>query len=162
MLLGDILQAESVKLRLEAVTKYEAIRELLDVLIQAGEVPERLREHLIEDIIQREFKMSTGMEAGVAIPHASSDHIKTPIAAIGISRKGIPYETLDGKIVHLVVLLLFPRRQFQGNVRTLAAVARLLDNEEFRNELLDVKRRDVMVETIRRIEENSSLTRNQA
>lgn len=162
MLLGDILPAEAVKLRLEAVNKYEAIRELVDVLVQAQEVPENLRDRLIDLITTREQKMSTGMEAGVALPHASTEHVSRPVAAIGISRKGIPYDTLDGKPVHVVVLLLLPRRQFQSNVRTLAAVAYLLDNADFRNELIEVKRRDTMVETIRRAEEDHTFSRYRA
>lgn len=159
MLLGEILPAEAVRLRLDAVNKYEAIRELVDVLVQAREVPETLRDHLIELVTTREQKMSTGMEAGVALPHASTEHVSKPVAAIGISRQGIPYDTLDGKPVHVVVLLILPRRQFQSNVRTLAAVAYLLDNPEFRNELMQVERRDLMVETIRRAEQDELFAR---
>ena len=162
MLLGDILPAEAVRLRLEAVNSHEAIRELVDVLIQARELPENLRAHMIGLVTDREQKMSTGMEAGVAMPHASTDHVSRPVAAIGISRSGISYDTLDGKPVHVVVLLILPRRQFQSNVRTLAAVAYLLDNADFRNELLKVKRRDTMIETIQRAEKNDTFSRYRA
>lgn len=162
MLLGEILSAEAVRLRLDAVNKFEAIRELVDVLVQAHEVPDSLRHHLIDLIIAREQKMSTGLEAGVALPHTSTDHVSRPVAAIGISRQGIPYDTLDGKPVHVVVMLILPRRQFQSNVRTLAAVAYLLDNPDFRNQLLQVDRRDTMIQTIQHAEQHDLFARYKA
>lgn len=73
MLLSEMLHARVVKTHLEAENKYEAIEELVDLLIEAHEIPLSLRDHVVEVITERERSMSTGMEHGIALPHGSSE-----------------------------------------------------------------------------------------
>jgi len=148
MLLGDILHKEVIKTDLEALDKYEAIEELVDLLVQARDLPLSLRNHVIEVIEERERSLSTGMEHGVALPHGSSDRIDDIVAAIGISRRGVPFETLDGEPARLIILLVLPRRNFQGHVRTLAGVAHLLNNNAFREELITARTPDEVLSLI--------------
>ncbi len=148
MLLGDILHREVIKTDLEALDKYEAIEELVDLLVQAKDLPMSLRNHVIEVVEERERSLSTGMEHGVALPHGSSDRIDDFLAAIGISRRGIPFETLDGQPARLIILLVLPRRNFQGHVRTLAGVAHLLNNNAFREELITARTADDVLSLI--------------
>jgi mannitol/fructose-specific phosphotransferase system IIA component (Ntr-type) len=139
MLLGEILNPDVVRLRLDAEDKFEAIEELVDLLIQAHELPMSLRDHAIEVVTARENSMSTGMEHGVALPHGTSDKITSIVAALALCPDGLPFESLDGEDARLVLLLLMPRDNYQGHVRTLAGIAHLLGNQAFREALINAE-----------------------
>lgn len=156
MLLGEILHEDIVKVGLEAQTKDEAIEELVDLLVEAHEVPISLRDHVLEAIMERERSMSTGMENGIALPHGASDRVEDIIGALGIAPRGIPFESLDGKPAQIVVLLILPKERFQAHVRTLAGIAHLLGNAEFRRELLDVSNSVALLQLIEDAEDHET------
>lgn len=135
MLLGELLHESVITTDLQAESKYEAIEELIDLLVTAHEIPLSLREHIVEVVVEREKSMSTGMEKGVAIPHGSTDSVEDIIGAMGISRHDIPFESIDGEPVRLVILLIMPRKDFQGHVRALAGIAHILLNDSLRETL---------------------------
>jgi mannitol/fructose-specific phosphotransferase system IIA component (Ntr-type) len=76
--------------------------------------------------------MSTGIGFGIGIPHASTDLIYDVIGAFGRSRKGVQFDALDNQPVKLVMLFLVPQGQFQKHLHTLANIAKLLHNKDFR------------------------------
>ena len=136
MLLSEILHEQVVKTGLEAETKHEAIEELVDMLVEAHEIPLSLREHIVEAVTERESSMSTGMEHGIALPHAATDRINDIIGALGVAQHDIPFESVDGRPARLIILLVLPRDNFQGHVRTLAGIAHLLQNNALREKLI--------------------------
>ncbi|HEO69848.1 MAG TPA: PTS sugar transporter subunit IIA [Candidatus Hydrogenedentes bacterium] len=136
MLLSELLHPGVVTTDLEAQDKLEAIHELVDLLVSAHEIPMALRDHVVDCVVQRECSMSTGMEHGIALPHGASERVRDIIGALGIARRGIPFESLDGQPAKLVILLVLPKRNFQGHVRTLAGIAHLMNNADFRAKLL--------------------------
>ena len=79
--------------------------------------------------------MSTGIGFGIAIPHASCDAVKEVTACFARSKDGVDFESLDGKLVHFIVLFLVPKDQFQTHLRTLAAIAKFLNDPAVRTEL---------------------------
>ena len=79
--------------------------------------------------------MSTGIGFGIAIPHASSDRVSEVVAAFGRSAGGIEFDSLDNAPVRFVVLFVVPRDQFQMHLRTLAAIAKLLNDRTVREAL---------------------------
>ena len=79
--------------------------------------------------------MSTGIGFGIGIPHAATDVIEDVVGALGRSKAGIDFEALDNQPVNLVVLFLVPQGQFQKHLHTLANIAKLLHNREFRDSL---------------------------
>lgn len=131
MLLGDILHTGVIKTALAATNKRDAIEQLIDLTIAAGDIPIPLREHVLDIVHAREESMSTGMEHGIALPHATSDRIGEVVAALGVSREGIEWGCLDGQPARLIILLIMPRKKFQAHVRTLASISHLLNSESF-------------------------------
>ena len=115
--------------------RWDAIRELVDRLVEAGKIDKEDREDVLESIRQREETMSTGIGFGIAIPHASSSKVAEVVAAFGRSTSGIPFESLDGEPVNFVVLFVVPKDQFQTHLRTLAAIAKFLNDKTVREEL---------------------------
>lgn len=148
MLLGDILHEGVIEPNLDARDKYDAIEQLIDLLVKSNEAPASVRNHLVEAVEERERSLSTGMEHGVALPHGASDRIEEIVAALGLSHEGVPFETLDGEPAHLILLLVMPRRNFQGHVRTLAGIAHLLNNAAFRDSLMAARTVDEVLELI--------------
>jgi len=137
--LTEILREDIIKIDLDATTKWEAIQELVDLLISAHELRLTDRNEIIEGVFEREQSLSTGLEHGIAVPHAVANCVEDVIAALGTSRTGIPFESHDGQPAKLVILLLIPQGAFQRHVRTLAGIARLGTNPELRNLLFDAK-----------------------
>lgn len=135
MTLANLLSEEQIVPDLKATARWEAIRELVDVLVAAGKIREEEREPVLESIKQREQTMSTGIGFGIAIPHASSDKVDEVVAAFGRSTTGVEFDSLDGQPVFFIVLFVVPKDQFQTHLRTLAAIAKFLNDKTVREEL---------------------------
>ena len=157
MLLGEILHPEVVKVNLEAEGKYEAIDELVDLLVESHEIPVTLRDHVVEVVVEREKSMSTGMEHGIALPHGATERVDDIIGALGISRRGIPFESLDGQPAHIVILLILPKNKFQAHVRTLGGIAHLMSNASLREALKNAASGDEVLKLVEEEEDRASL-----
>lgn len=128
MRLSDFLRPELIKVNLEAHSREEAISELLDVLVQAHEVSYANRDGVLEALLDRESLLGTGMEHGVAIPHAMSDLVDDSVAALGTAPAGIHFESLDGAPARLILLVVSPKNDFAGRVRINSYIGRLFSN----------------------------------
>lgn len=131
MNLGDILSPQQIVPELKATNRWEAIDELVGVLVSSGRIAPENREAVTAVVKKREQSMSTGIGFGIGIPHASTDLIGEVVAAFGRSRAGVNFDALDNQPVHLVTLFLVPQGQFQKHLHTLAGIAKVLRKEEF-------------------------------
>ena len=135
MTLSEIVGAEHIVPELMASDRWEAIDELVDKLVSSGAVDASHCQSIIDAVKKREKSMSTGIGFGIGIPHAATDSINSVVGALGRSRVGIDFEALDNQPVNLVVLFLVPQGQFQKHLNTLANIAKLLHNREFRESI---------------------------
>ena len=135
MNLGDILSPAQIIPEMQAANRWEAIDELLTNLINTAKIKPEHREQIAAVVKKRESSMSTGIGFGIGIPHASTDLIYEVVGALGRSRKGVNFDALDNQPVNLVMLFLVPQGQFQKHLHTLASIAKLLHNKEFRQAL---------------------------
>jgi mannitol/fructose-specific phosphotransferase system IIA component (Ntr-type) len=133
--LGDILSKEQILPDLRATTRWEAIDELIENLVANGKIKAEHREAVAAVVRKRETSMSTGIGFGIGIPHASTDLINEVVGALGRSRAGVNFDSLDNQPVHLVMLFLVPQGQFQKHLHTLANIAKLLHRADFRQAL---------------------------
>jgi len=136
VLLSELIRDDLVKVGMEATGKWEAIEELVDVLIDAHEIRLTDRAKVVEALFARERSLSTGLEHGLAVPHAAVNCVDDIIAAFGTAKDGIPFESLDGKPARVIVLLIIPKGSFQRHVRTLAGIARLSSDPQLRDRLI--------------------------
>jgi mannitol/fructose-specific phosphotransferase system IIA component (Ntr-type) len=118
-----------------ATDGWQAIEEMVNRLVEEGQLDASHKEEAIASLRHREETMSTGIGFGIAIPHASCDAVHEVTACFGRSQSGIDFESLDGKPVHFIVLFLVPKDQFQTHLRTLAAIAKFLNDPAVRSEL---------------------------
>ena len=135
MTLANLLSESQIIPEMASKERWEAIRELIDRLVEAGKIDKEDSEDVLESIRQREETMSTGIGFGIAIPHASSSRVAEVVAAFGRSSSGLPFDSLDGEPVHFIVLFVVPKDQFQTHLRTLAAIAKFLNDKTVRDEL---------------------------
>jgi PTS system fructose-specific IIC component/PTS system nitrogen regulatory IIA component len=137
MFLHDVFSARFIKVDLEAVDKEEAFEEMVDHFCQAEK--NGAREEILEALREREAKMSTGIRKGIAVPHGKVTALDQVYGVLGISRKGIDYDALDGEPVYLLFMLLAPPGDSERHLRILKRLAELLENPQFYMELLSQK-----------------------
>ena len=147
--LGDILSRAQIITDLRATNRWEAIDELIDNLVATGKISPQHREAIVAVVKKRESSMSTGIGFGIGIPHASTDLIDEVVGALGRSRKGVNFDSLDNQPVNLVRLVLVPQGQFQKHLHTLANIAKLLHKAEFRQALEQAPDADAMLQIVR-------------
>jgi mannitol/fructose-specific phosphotransferase system IIA component (Ntr-type) len=151
--LGDLLKEGQIVTGFEARDKWETITKLVDLLIAQSRLKPEHREAVYDALVTREKVASTGMEHGVAIPHASVDGIDDALAALAISAAGIPFQSADGQPARLVILLVIPRKAVQKHIRTLAGIAKLLQYEEMRDALTNARSPREALQVIREEEQ---------
>ena len=133
--LGGLLNEAQIVLNLRATNRWEAIDELVTILVQNGNVKPEDRDAIVGAVRKRDFSMSTGIGFGIGIPHATTELVYQAVAAFGRSKRGINFDSLDGKPVSLVILFLVPHGQFLQHLHTMAEIARLLQNANLREAL---------------------------
>ncbi len=151
MVLGEALSSKAIKINLESVEKDEVFEELIEELVAT--IPGLDRHTALQAVLDRESKMSTGVLPGIAVPHGKTDAIKGVKGVIGISREGIEYDSLDGKPVHVVILLLSSPDSSELHLRILKHLARLLENASFYGQLLEQKTAEDVYDLVCRYEE---------
>ena len=135
-----IIDRSCIVLDLKGETKDEVIRELLDWLERAGAVNDRAAAE--EAVFERERSMSTGMQHGIALPHAKTDAVEHLAAAIGIKRAGMDFKSLDGQPTKIIVLTLGPKSKPESQMQFLAGIGRALGDETRREDILNAKSED--------------------
>ena len=149
MKLSELLNEKVILTNFKARTKLDAIEQLIDAIVASGGIPKQQRQAVMNALIARENIASTGMEHGVAIPHATVDVLEKPAAAVAVSLEGVPFQSADGKNATIIVLLIITRKDVKHNVRTLAGIARLLNYEDTRQHLLAAKTPSAILGVIR-------------
>lgn len=135
MTLANLLSTDRILPELQATERWRAISEIVDFLVEHNAIAAEHRDSVLAALRQREETMSTGIGFGIAIPHASSDSVSEVVTAFARSTKGIEFDSLDNELVNFIVLFLVPKDQFQAHLRTLAAIAKFLNDRVVREEL---------------------------
>lgn len=130
-----VLSKETVALALKASTKEQVIEELVDLLVQAGRVKDR--KAALKAVLERERKMSTGLQNGIAIPHGKTDTVETLVAALGIKKEGIDFDSLDKQPSTIFLLTLSPASRTGPHIQFLADISRTLHDPAIRKKVLD-------------------------
>lgn len=126
----DLLGPDPDIVELRGETRWEAIEELIGHLVVTGKIAAEHREEIAASVRKRESAMSTGLGFGIGLPHATTEWVSDVVRASGHSKKGLQFDSLDGKPVHVILLFLLPAGQPQKHLNTLANIAlRLLRND---------------------------------
>lgn len=136
-MIGNVLTPDVVRLEIPGETKQQIIESLLDILMETGKVENR--QTALEALLEREEKMSTGIENGLAIPHGKTAAVKELVACIGLKKEGVDFDSLDGKSSTIFIMTLSPKDKSGPHIQFLAEISSLLKDDEGRNEILAAK-----------------------
>ena len=128
-----MLQPAYVRVPLAGSDKQSVIKELVDVL-DAGKLLLD-KDMALKSVLNREQVRSTGIGSGIAIPHGKCNAVKELVISMGIAPQPIDFDSVDGKPVSIVILLLSPLDQTGPHIQALARISRLMLDEAFRSKL---------------------------
>ncbi|MEO1856366.1 MAG: PTS sugar transporter subunit IIA [Rubritalea sp.] len=135
MKLASLLTNDQVILDMKAEEHWPAIEELVAHLDRHDFLKGESKDDVLEALRTREDQISTGIGSGVAIPHAFSEKLDHVVAIFGRSKNGIDFEALDNAPVNFVLLFVVPKKEYHMHLQTLAAIAKLFNNCEVRQQL---------------------------
>jgi PTS system nitrogen regulatory IIA component len=137
MKIKSILSPELITTSLKSSTKEGVIGELLDILVAQKRI--KNRDEVYTALMDRERKMSTGIQHGVAIPHAKTRAVTQLVACIGLKPEGIDFDALDGEPSKIFIMTLSPIDRVGPHVQFLAEVSMVIQTQEARERLLLAK-----------------------
>ncbi len=147
MQLGDLISLDYVISNLKAVSKRDALAELTEILARKNESLDK--EFVLSVLLEREKMGSTGIGDGVAIPHGKLKNLDRVIISFARSVSGVPFDSVDGKPVHLLFLLLAPQESAGLYLRILAKLSRFLKSPVSREKLLQAQSAQEITDIIR-------------
>ncbi len=139
MKISEFLGRDAVTSDLKATTKAEVIAEMVGVLVDVGILEKKHKSKVVEVLMAREALGSTAIGQGIAIPHGKSEATNKLISALGVSKKGIHFDSLDGEPSYIFFLLVAPIDSAGPHLKVLAKISRLLKDKFFRDSLKSAK-----------------------
>ncbi len=146
MKISDLLIRERINLDLKSTNKKDVIREIAKMHNDTGVLTDY--EGYVGALNAREEQSSTALEDGIAIPHAKTEYVKTPALAMGRSKDGIDYDSLDGEKSNLFFMIAAPEGANNAHIETLARLTQLLLDEEFKTALDNANTPDEVINII--------------
>jgi len=136
MSLRDYCNPDAILCELEAADKEDAIRQLVDVLVEAKSVPKTKGTLIYREVVERERQASTGIGKGIGIPHARSQHAKKISMAIGLTGTGIDFSAVDGERVRVILLLVSPKDNTDEHLAAMKEIVTIARDAYQRQRLL--------------------------
>lgn len=146
MKVSKFTSCEQIKLNLAGNTKKEVLKELVEVLEKNNKIGSY--DKFYQAVIDREAEGSTGLGRGVAIPHGKCDTVKELSFAVGISKEGIDFNSLDGKPVNFFFMIADLPNDSNKYLKLLSKLSYGLRKDELRNELLEVDKKSQVLEIL--------------
>ena len=142
----DALHPDAIVMDLQSWDKVGVIRELAKPVADFFHID---HEHLFQVLMERERLGSTGIGGGIGIPHGKLKQLKDLVLGFGLSRKGVAFDSLDGKPTYLFFLLLTPESSTGLHLKALARISRILKNDLFKQKLLKSRIPEDVIATIK-------------
>lgn len=143
-----VLAKETVTLCLKGSNKESILEELIDLLVAAGRIKDR--KAALKAVLEREKKMSTGLQNGIAIPHGKTDTVDSLVAALGIRKEGIDFDSLDGLPAQIFLMTLSPASRTGPHIQFLADISRTLHDAAVRQQVLDATSEEQLLDILSR------------
>jgi len=127
----EFVCTDAISAELMAVDKQGVIREMVQALLDAGQIAEDDYESVVNAILKREELGSTGMGQGAAIPHTKHASVDQTVATVAVSHDGVDFDSLDGESVHVFFLLISPSDHPNDHLKALECTARQFRTDTF-------------------------------
>lgn len=153
-MIAEYLVKEAIISDLRSGDKPGVVREMVEALSKAGAV--RDVDGTTDGLLEREKLGSTGIGQNIAVPHAKREDVKKLLVTVGLSSRGVDFDSLDGDPVNIVFLVLAPSDATGLHLKVLARIARLLKDKVFRNSLRSCKSAQDVFSTIKEEDERAA------
>ena len=147
MALIDLVVEKIVKIPLDSQDKPDILRELVQILKDAGEIDDF--DAVLKAVQDREDKQSTGLEKGIAVPHCKSAAVASLKLAIGIAPQGIDFDSMDRQPTNLFFLLVASPELSGPHVEALAEIAKLARSNSFCKAMVNAESAKEVVELLK-------------
>jgi len=134
MNLRKLLSEDTIILNLKATTKEAIIEEMIDLLVARGRIKDR--DAAMKAVLDREAKMSTGMQHGIAIPHGKTDSVEKLVTAMAIKREGVDFGSMDGKPSTIFIMTISSVSRTGPHIQFLSEISQVLNDSEKRDRIL--------------------------
>lgn len=129
----DVLQREAILNNLKSQDKIGILKELVEPVAHITGIG---NEDLMRVLLERERLGTTGIGDGIGIPHGKLKNLETPVLSFGLSRKGVDFESIDGRPTYIFFLLFTSENSKSLHIDLLAQISRILKPEPFKERLL--------------------------
>lgn len=141
----DVLQKEAILVDLKSQDKKGVLEELVMPLTDIAHIDQG---DLMRVLIERERLGSTGIGGGIGIPHGKLKGLESLVLGFGLSRRGVDFESIDGKPTHIFFLLITPENSTGVHLKLLARISRILKNDPFKEKLFNAADREEVLSII--------------
>ena len=132
MKLDDVIHPKALIPALKSTERDDVVAEIVDKLVEVGAAPASIRQELIDSVLEREKKGSTGFGKGVAVPHVKHEKIDKMTAAVAVSQSGVDFAALDKAPVYSVIMLLSPKDKPDEHLQAMEIIFSNLQKDLFR------------------------------
>ena len=153
MRLMDFIVKDAVVADLKATSARGAVDEMVAALVKAKAISESSRRKVVDAIMKREKKGTTGFGNGVAIPHAKHEGVRGVIGAVAVSRKGVDFAALDRQPVHLLFLLLSNPEEPEAHLKAMEHIFRCIKNDTLRRFMCQAATREDLLDVLHEADE---------
>ena len=151
----DVLLKEAILSDLKANDKKGVLEELVTPVARIADIN---HDNLVKVLMERERLGSTGIGEGIGIPHGKVKDLESLVLGFGLSKKGVDFDSMDGRPAHIFFLLLTPENSTGLHLKLLARISRILKNDSFKQNLLRATNRDEIYSIIKEEEEENIRT----
>ena len=141
----DVLYKEAILVDLKSNDKKGVLDELVEPIARIAGID---HENLVRVLMERERLGSTGIGGGIGIPHGKLKELESLVLGFGLSRKGVDFESMDGRPTHIFFLLVTPENSTGLHLKLLAQISRILKNDLFKERLLNTADRDEVISIV--------------
>ena len=137
MVISDYLKEEDIILELNNISKNEIIQELLQVAIDNKKIDSAQKDEILNALREREHKGSTGIQNGIAIPHAKTYLVKDIVIVMGLHKTGVDFKAIDKALSHIFILTISPQSDSNIYLEFLSQICNKLKTKDFRAKILN-------------------------
>ena len=134
MNLKKLLTEDTIILELKGVNKEEIIQEMIDLLVLRGRIKDS--DAALRAVMEREQKMSTGMQHGIAIPHGKTDSVDKLVTAMALKREGVDFGSMDGKPSTIFIMTISSISRTGPHIQFLSEISQVLNDPDKRERIL--------------------------
>ena len=149
----EYMSEDRIILNLKSQEKEEDFEEMAPLFVEDNIIDAEELEEFIEGLKEREKLTATGMQDGIAVPHAKSPSVHKIALALGISKEGINFESMDGEPSKYIFMIAAPKGTKQEHLDLLAMISELSYSEEVLEKLGKAQTRAEVIEILGNFEE---------